>query len=128
MIRLQDGCEWVNSEKGAGLSCISSSTPLLPPYLFLSVIFTQSLLPHGSPVLNSCCSLAHTTDQKPSSQSLGSNSWDKKTLVDPVYPFEPGHTSRKSGQPMDHPTLGQVSILTQSMVTQKIRVTWHDAH
>lgn len=87
---LQDGCELVSSENGVRLYCLSNSFPsFIPLLLYLSLlsllspsfpisclwtllchIFDVQIAPDGSPVLNSLCPLAPTTDQESTSCSL----------------------------------------------------------
>lgn len=122
MSRLQDGCGLVGPENGTGLYCLSNSFSLLhpPPSLLLFVIFIQSFLPSILPLSFTFSYLWCTNGPRwlpcpQLSMSIGtykwpgiylsiyySNCWDKKTLVDPDHPFEPGPTDHESGQPMTH--------------------------
>ena len=103
---LQVGCE-LRMQLAAPESPIPPSAPSLfasPCYFYPIFTFQPSSeqyclmalmckWPHTeSPARNSGF-LVPTDDQKPSPQSLGSNSWEEKTMVDLFHSFEPGHRS-----------------------------------
>lgn len=108
--RLQDGFELVSSENGAGplLPLQLFLPPLSPPSLLLSVIFIQSFLPNILPLSFTlsylwCVNGPGWLPCPQLSMSIGtynwlgtylwisySNSWDKKTLVDPDHPLNQG--------------------------------------